>query len=112
MLPLMMLMMGGNQGPNQNMNLNPSPKLLSHFLSYLGQFKSKSHIQGHPQKVEKQSISFEKLDGISDLIVRVRVILHLVSVKHYLPSKMKLDWGSKMSSLRDGLSTPYRETKE
>ena len=71
MLPLMMLMMGGNQGPNQNMNLNPSPKLLSHFLSYLGQFKSKSHIQGHPQKVEKQSISFEKLDGISDLIVRV-----------------------------------------
>ena len=29
--------------------------ILSRFLAYLGQFKSKSHIQGHPQKVENQS---------------------------------------------------------
>ena len=28
---------------------------LSHFLAYLGQFKSKSHIQGHPQKVENRT---------------------------------------------------------
>ena len=29
--------------------------ILSYFLAYFGQFKSKSHIQGHPQKVENQS---------------------------------------------------------
>ena len=29
--------------------------LLSHFLAYLRQFKSKSHIQGHPQKEENKS---------------------------------------------------------
>ena len=30
-------------------------KLLSYFLAYLGQFKSKSHIQGHHWKEENQS---------------------------------------------------------
>ena len=29
--------------------------LLSHFLAYLGQFKSKSYIQGHPQKVKNKT---------------------------------------------------------
>ena len=51
--------------------------MLSRFLAYLRQFKSKSHIQGHPQKVENRTfhlppslIGFQAL--LFDILARKR----------------------------------------
>ena len=47
-------------------------KLLSYFLAYLGQFKSKSHIQGHPQKVENQGFHLtQSLMGFQALLLEI-----------------------------------------
>ena len=47
-------------------------KLLSYFPAYLRQFKSKSHIQGHPQKVENQSFHMTpSLMGFQALLLEI-----------------------------------------
>ena len=49
--------------------------MLSRFLAYLGQFKSKSHIQGHPQKVENKSFYLTpSLMGVKVLLLEICVL--------------------------------------
>ena len=47
-------------------------KLLTHFLGYLRQFRSKSHIQGHPQNVKNRRFHLTKgLMGFQALLLEI-----------------------------------------